>query len=111
MGDWNELVGDRLDLKSLSQEEQEQTIAELAGHLDDLYSEYRERGLNESEATQRAIHEVTDWHGLAKNIRRAKEEESVNHRTKQLWLPGLINLTAAMLVLLFESTWTFTHES
>jgi hypothetical protein len=102
MPDWTRLVRERLDLRSLSPEEQEQTTAELASHLDDLCGEYRAEGLSESEAVTRAIHEVTDWHGLAKNIQRAKQEETMNPRTKQLWLPGLINLTAAMLVSLFE---------
>jgi len=102
MRDWNQLVRERLNLAEVSPAQQDETITELASHLDDLYSEYRERGLNESEATKRAILEVTDWRSLARNIRRAKQEESMNHRTKQLWLPGMINLTIAMAVLMFE---------
>ena len=102
MRDWDELVRERLNLAGLSPAQQDETITELASHLDDLYSEYRDRGLNESEATKRAIHEVTDWRSLAKNIQHTKQEESMNHRTRQLWLPGLINLTIAMAVLMFE---------
>ena len=102
MRDWNELVRERLVLAELSPTQQDETVAELASHLDDLYSEYRERGLSESEATKRAIYEVTDWCDLAKTIQPAKQEESMNHRTKQLWLPGMINLTIAMAVLTFE---------
>jgi hypothetical protein len=97
MGDWSKLVRERLNLADLPLAQQDETIAELASHLDDLYA-HRERGLDESEATQRAIQEVPDWRSLARHIQRAKQEESMNHRTKQLWLPGLINLTIALCV-------------
>jgi hypothetical protein len=102
MSDWNALVRERLDLTNPSPEEQEQIVSELASHLDDLFEEYRAHGLSESEAVTRAIHEVTDWRGLAQNIQRAKQEESMNPRTKQLWLPGLVNLTIAMVLLMLE---------
>src|ERR1700693_5896582 len=102
MSDWNALVRERLDLTNLSPEEQKQIVSELASHLDDLFEEYRAHGLSESEAVTRAIHEVTDWRGLAQNIQRAKQEESMNPRTKQLWLPGLVNLTIAMVLLMLE---------
>ncbi len=102
MGNWNKIVRERLHLAGLFPAQQDEIITEIASHLDDLCAQYRERGLSESEATERAIHEVTDWRGLAENIERSKQEEPMNRRTKQLWLPGLINLTAAMLVLLFE---------
>jgi hypothetical protein len=102
MPDWTRLVRERLDIEDLSPNQQKDTIAELASHLDDVYAEYRERGLNESESTQRAIQEVPDWRSLARHIRRAKQEEGMNHRTQQLWLPAMINLTIAMAVLTFE---------
>ncbi len=99
MSDWNALVRERLELANLPSEEQEQIVAELASHLDDLDTEYRERGLNETEATKCAMREVTDWRGLAKSIQRAKlEEGTMNDRTKRLWLPGLVS-TAIALVL------------
>ena len=102
MPDWTRLVRERLGLEDLSPDQQKDAIAELASHLDDLCEEYRMQGSSESEANARAIHEVTDWRSLAKNIQHAKREESMNHRTKQLWLPGMINLTIAMAVLMFE---------
>jgi hypothetical protein len=102
MPDWTRLVRERLDLEDLSPDQQKDTIAELASHLDDLFEEYRAQGLNESDASARAMQEVSDWQGLAKTIRRARREETMNHRTKQLWLPAMINLTIAMAVLTFE---------
>ena len=102
MPDWKSFVRGRLNLAELPAEEQEEAVAELAGHLEDLYSGHCKRGLSGSEATKRAIQEVTDWRSLAKHIRHAKQEESMNHRTKQLWLPGMINLTIAMAILMLE---------
>jgi pheromone shutdown protein TraB len=93
------MVRERLNLAELSPEEQGEIVAELAGHLADLCHKYCVQGLSESEAVTRAIHEVSDWRGLAKTIQRAKlEEETMNHRTKRLWVPGLVS-TAIALVL------------
>jgi len=98
MPDWNAWVRERLNLAKLSPSQQDDTIAELASHLDELCGKYRKQGLSEAEAVARATHEVSDWHSLAKNIRRSKEEESMNDRIKRLWLPGLVS-TAIALVL------------
>jgi hypothetical protein len=97
--DWKALVRERLSLAELSPAQQEETIAELASHLADLCREYRVQGISESEAVRRATDEVTDWRSLAETIQRAKrEEETMNDRTKRLWLPGLVS-TAIALVL------------
>ena len=99
MPDWNALVRERLSLAELSQAQQDEITAELASHLDELCEKYRTQGLSESEAVTRAIHEVTDWRGLAKTIQRAKlEEGTMNHRTKRLWLPGLVSTTIALVL-------------
>lgn len=99
MPDWNTLVRERLNLVELSQAQQDEVTAELASHLDDLFEQYRSQGLGDSEAIARAIHEVSDWRGLAKTIQRAKHEEgTMNQRIKRLWLPGLVS-TAIALVL------------
>jgi hypothetical protein len=100
MPDWNALVRERLNLAGLSREQESETIAELASHLDDLYQQYRTQGLSESESVIRAIKEVSDWHHLAKTIQRAKRKEgTMNNRTKHLWLPGFVSLMGAVLVL------------
>ena len=99
MPDWNALVRKRLHLADLSPEQQKETIAELAGHLDDLYAEYCAQGFSESEAITRAVREVIDWQVFAKTIQRAKlKEGSMNDRTRHLWLPGFVSLSGAVLV-------------
>lgn len=64
MPEWNALVRERLHLAGLSPQQQQETIAELEAHLDDLYAECCTQGLSESEAVTRAVHEVVDWQGL-----------------------------------------------
>jgi hypothetical protein len=99
MPDWSALVRQRLNLTGLSPDEQEETIAELAYHLDDLYQECLTRGMTESEAITGAVHEVSDWQHLSKTIKHAKcKEGSMNNRTQHLWLPGFVSLTGAVLV-------------
>jgi hypothetical protein len=46
------------------------------------------------------MNEAVRWRPLAQNIHRAKlKQEFMNQRTKQLCLPGLASLTAAMILL------------
>lgn len=77
----------------------EDVVSELAAHLEETYEAGPARGLNEPEALTSAMQEVQeakDWRILAAQIRRAKsEEDSVNDRTKSLWLPAMANLIMA----------------
>ncbi len=96
MRDWGALVHERLGRLELTPAQREEIVAELAGHLEDIYEERRAQGLGECQAIERALDEVADWRRLARKIHRAKrEEENMNNRTKNLWLPGLVSLAAA----------------
>jgi hypothetical protein len=97
MPDWTALVRERLNPLGLSSQQAREVVAELAAHLEDLYEEQIGKGSSESEARQTALNEVVRWRRLAQNIQRAKHnEETMNTRTKHLWLPGLVSLAAAM---------------
>jgi hypothetical protein len=99
--DWAALVRERLHSLNLPPNEVQEVIAELAAHLEDLYEEQLKQGCSEAEARQRvANNEVGAWRPLAKRIQRIKrKEETMNPRTKHFWLPGLVSLTTAMLLL------------
>ena len=100
MPDWNALVRERLDAAGAPSVDGAD-IAELAGHVEDLYEQLRRNGMCESEALGQALRVIRDWRELAERIRRAKGgEETMNHRTKTLWLPGLLGLTASMVWLM-----------
>ena len=101
MPEWKALVRERLGDLGLAASQEEIIVAELASHLEEVFDEACAQGFCKSEAIERSLAQVTDWHGLSRNIQRAKREEgTMNHRTKTLWLPGLISLTAAMIFLM-----------
>lgn len=101
MPDWKKLVRERLGSTQLPSHVCDTVRAELAVHLEETYEQARSNGLTKIEAVELTMQEVDDWHVLAANIRHAtSEEDSMNHRTKTLWLPGLASLAAASLFLL-----------
>ena len=104
MPEWKALVRQRLGDLGLAVPQEDAVFAELASHLEEVYDEACAQGLCKSEAIERSLAQVTDWHSLSRNIQIAKHREGImNHRTATLWLPGLTSLTAAMVFLmLFE---------
>jgi hypothetical protein len=101
MPDWKELVRERMASLALPRESQEDIVAELAAHLEETYEAARARNLSCGDAVKVAFEEVGGWGSLAKNVCRAKsEEERMNERTKSLWLPAMVNLFAAMGLLM-----------
>jgi hypothetical protein len=97
---WVETVRRRM-AGALPPSAREDVIAELAAHLEEAYNEARRRGLSEPGAFHMALNHVTDWDTLANDICRAKSrEDSMNQRTKALWLPGIVILFAAGLLLM-----------
>jgi len=99
MPNWKQVVRERLPSSRLKVSDRKSVVGELAGHLEETYESARSRGLTESEALDTALQEVADWRVLAVAIQRAKEEGSMNHRTKRLWLPALTTLLAASVSL------------
>jgi hypothetical protein len=79
---------------------QEETVRELAAHLEDHYEETCAAGLSDLEAYELASNEVADWRRLVREIHDLKQEEdAMNNRTWSLWLPGLATGIAAMSTL------------
>jgi hypothetical protein len=101
MHDWKQIVGNSLGSLQLSAREQKETVAELAGHLEELYESLRAGGLPEQEALERCVSQLSEARLAARNFERAKREEgTMNHRSKTLWLPGLVALTLASVFLM-----------
>lgn len=99
MPDWQKLVAEKLDGTDLPPQQRQEIAAELASHLEEVFEEQLAQGVPESEAVGRALSEVFNWNKLARRIRRARREEgTMNHRTRHLWLPGLASLSAAIAV-------------
>jgi len=114
MRDWNRLIRERMGTLALSTEARKEVIAELAAHLEDLYQNCRDRGVNESQAIEIALSHAADWQELGREISHAKSEEgAMNKRSKQFWLPSFIALTASMvwLMLLQRTSWNPASSS
>ena len=103
MPDWQQHVSARLGVLGLGPGREVEIVAELADHLDDLYEDCLERGLSREEAERRAFAEVSDWQQLSTRIRRAKQEDDMNERTRNLWMPGGVTLVLSMVSLLILS--------
>ena len=100
MPDWQKVVREQLAGLNLGQEEEDEVIAELAGHLEETYEALRRGGLLEGEAVHRALSQVTNWNDLRANIYRARvKENTMNPRTSRLWLPSLVTLTVSFITL------------
>ena len=106
MRDWRKLVAEKLERADLTTSQKDEVAAELAGHLEDLCEARRAEGLTEKRAIDCAMGDVPDWSELSRKIVRAKSKENeMNHRTKAVWIPGLISLTAASAVLALMQVW------
>jgi len=79
MPDWNALVRERLGARDTPSIEETEVIAELVGHLEDVYEELRSKGMCDSDAIGQALGDMAKWRGLARRIRRAKDgKETMN---------------------------------
>ena len=100
MPDWKKLVERRLFSLNLPPSAKQEIVAELAAHLEDFYEAAKARGLDANFALELAQQEIHDWHVLLADLRRAKSKEnSMNLRTRSLWLPALASLFASSLFL------------
>lgn len=98
MRDWIAVVRERLPEAGLPSAQRDETIRELAGHLEEFYEEQLAKGVSDEDSLDHALSQVTNWRGLARKIERAKRTEGkMNQRTRSFWLPAFITLTAAVL--------------
>lgn len=107
MPDWKQIVRERLNSAGLPPSTENDVITELAAHLEDIYEEGIEGGMSTSNAARDALAGI-HWPRLAGKIERAKSDsresgrDTMNQRTRKLWLPALggIMFTAVLLVVL-----------
>jgi len=98
--DWDELVRAKLAGLAIEPREKREVIEELAAHLDETCEELRGRGFTEEDATELSLCEVKDWPDLRRRIQTARTKENVmTNRVKQFWLPSLLTLFLAMVLL------------
>jgi PadR family transcriptional regulator PadR len=68
------------------------------------WAQLRCQGLCEQDARRLTEEEVTNWRELCEQIVRAKQEDRMENRVRQLWIPGLVTFfgAAVSLVILGE---------
>jgi hypothetical protein len=99
MRDWREYVRQHLSAISEYRPVNEDVVAELAEHLEEVYAELQKSGLSQAEATRRAPERVGSWMELRQGIELARQEGTMQERVRQFWLPSLVTLFTAFAVL------------
>jgi hypothetical protein len=100
MPDWQRLARRRLTPLALDSARENEIVAELAGHLEDLYEDSVRQEKSEAEAVELALSAAADWGELRRKIQLAANEEvSMNYRVKTLWLPGACTIALSGIVL------------
>ncbi|HEV2223970.1 MAG TPA: hypothetical protein VGR84_13310 [Candidatus Acidoferrales bacterium] len=108
--DWRGEAARKLADSKLSAAEREEISRELAGYLEDLYSDARSRGLDEWAAIKCAASELHEDQHLGAHLYRARREGMMNDRTKRLWLPALTMLlvsAASLGIFQFVALWMY----
>jgi hypothetical protein len=95
MRDWNAFVRQQLETSLGERAEREETVSELASHLEDAYHALLAKGRPEEEAYASTCNLVEDWSQLSKEILAAKKEGTMENRVTQLWVPGIATVVAA----------------
>jgi putative ABC transport system permease protein len=68
MPDWRAYVRERLPLRGVRPEQEQDIIDDLASQLDDAYHDARSSGLPEAEAIAATAAHITDWEALAHRL-------------------------------------------
>lgn len=102
MPDWKSEASRRLERAKFSASERNDVSRELAGYLEDLCSDARARGTEDS-AAARGNQELNEDPHLGVHLYHARRKDDMNDRTKRLWLPGItLFLASAATLAVFQ---------
>jgi hypothetical protein len=110
MLDWQKAIREKLAAITLSPRQRANLIAELANHLEDLHAELLASGASDAEATRACLEQLNDLRRIASAAERSQIGEGrMNQRSRTLWLPGLVTLTMASVLLMVMQLFTFSQ--
>jgi hypothetical protein len=99
MPDWEKLVREQLAGLDLGHQEEDEVVAELAGHLEEAFESFCREGISEQDATRCALTQVADWNALRRKVYLARnEEDNMEPRVTRFWLPSLLGFALAMIL-------------
>lgn len=100
MPDWQQIVRRELSGLALDAAEKDEVHAELATHLQEFYESLCTQDMPEQTALCKTLAQVADWNELGRRIQIARQKENtMTPRTSRLWLPSLVTLLVAMIML------------
>lgn len=110
MHDWHEIIRRKLIRVPLSRSRRENLTTELANHLEDLYAELLASGIVEPEASAQCLEQLDDVQQIAAAAKQSQIWEGfMNQRSRTLWLPGLVTLTLASVLLMLMQLFAFSR--
>jgi hypothetical protein len=110
MLDWQKAVREKLAAVTLSPRQRANLIAELANHLEDLHAELLASGVSAPDASTACLEQLNDLQQIASAAEQSQIGEGrMNQRSKTLWLPGLVTLTMASVLLMLMQLYTFSR--
>ena len=100
MPDNLEIIKRRLGRLGLGVQREREIARELADHIDDHAAELQANEVRPEDAVDEPLDGVSDWTALRSEIIAAEtEEESMNQRTRVLWLPAFCTFLLSALLL------------
>jgi len=99
MPDWPVYVREQLGVSPEYGRVDEDVVTELAEHLEQVYADLLTSGLSPAKAAGRAEEQVGNWMELRQGIESARQEEAMQKRVQQFWLPSLVTLFSAFAAL------------
>ncbi|HKR85691.1 MAG TPA: hypothetical protein VJS37_16150 [Terriglobales bacterium] len=110
MLDWQKAIREKLARVTLSPRQRANLIAELANHLEDLHAELLTSGVSAPDASRACLEQLSDLQQIASAAKQSQIGEGrMNQRSKTLWLPGLVTLTMASVLLMVMQLYTFSR--
>jgi len=94
MLDWEKRVRELQETYGCAPRLKAEHVAEIAGHLEEVYLSYLQRGVSPAIAEKRTLNEIRDWGRFCREVFEAQEEETMSETIRKIWLPSL-----AMLIL------------
>jgi hypothetical protein len=109
MVEWAKRVEERLkDCNQLARVDTE-AIAELAGHVEDVYEELVTSGMPFAEAEEAALDEIGEPIVLCRGISEARGRRTMSSATKNLFLPTMATLVLTLVGLMALRNGMFPH--
>jgi hypothetical protein len=109
MAEWGKRVEEQLKDCNQPAQVDAGTIAELAGHVEDVYEELVASGVPFADAEKAALDEIGEPMVLCRRISEARERRTMLSETKNLFLPTMATLALTLVGLMALRNGMYPH--